>query len=292
MLIETDAYWHEQIHSVMHDLNIERYELHQEGLVNDVVIVNQQWVIRFTKTAWGRELMAIEGQLMTYLYPRLSLQIPRPEKRDEGVMVYPLLPGHDFLRDIWMNAPEQIQQEWGDQLGQFLWELHTTPTKNLDWEIPPTLAPVTRETWQDIYERVVEKIFPILLPHQVDWMEELFGSALGTPHFFDFESVIIHGDLAPYHILFSPQKQNITGVIDFGVSGLGDPATDLGSLMSCYGESLVQKIKPYYPNYEALLPRARFYAQASEVQWVLLGVESGEAYWFTAHLGGARDIWG
>jgi hypothetical protein len=27
-----------------------------------------------------------------------------------------------------------------------------------------------------------------------------------------------------------------------------------------------------------------------EAQWVLLGVESGETYWFTAHLGEAKDI--
>jgi hypothetical protein len=45
-----------------------------------------------------------------------------------------------------------------------------------------------------------------------------------------------------------------------------------------------------YPEMKELLPRARFYAQAIELQWALLGVESGEYYWFTAHIGGARDI--
>lgn len=39
-----------------------------------------------------------------------------------------------------------------------------------------------------------------------------------------------------------------------------------------------------------LLPRACFYAQAIELSWCLLGLETGEAFWFTAHLGGARDI--
>ncbi|MFW5714458.1 MAG: hypothetical protein ACOCYU_07290, partial [Brevefilum sp.] len=68
------------------------------------------------------------------------------------------------------------------------------------------------------------------------------------------------------------------------------PATDLGSLISSYGESLVSKIETTYPDYQKLLSRARFYAQAIELQWILLGVESGEDYWFTAHLGGARDI--
>jgi hypothetical protein len=71
---------------------------------------------------------------------------------------------------------------------------------------------------------------------------------------------------------------------------MGDPATDLGSLINYYGESLVSKIKNAYPTLDELLPRARFYARAIELQWALLGVESGEYYWFTAHIGGARDI--
>jgi len=74
------------------------------------------------------------------------------------------------------------------------------------------------------------------------------------------------------------------------VAGMGDPATDLGSLINYYGESLVSKIKNTHPAMEKLLPRARFYAHAIELQWALLGVESGEYYWFTAHIGGARDI--
>ncbi|HPC06056.1 MAG TPA: hypothetical protein PLI60_04985 [Anaerolineaceae bacterium] len=41
---------------------------------------------------------------------------------------------------------------------------------------------------------------------------------------------------------------------------------------------------------DLFLPRARFYAQAVEIQWVLLGLETGDSFWFTAHLGGARDI--
>ena len=49
-------------------------------------------------------------------------------------------------------------------------------------------------------------------------------------------------------------------------------------------------MKTSYPNLEVFLPRARFYAQSIELQWVLLGIETGETFWFTAHLGGARDV--
>ncbi|MFZ4658307.1 MAG: hypothetical protein ACOYNY_14925 [Caldilineaceae bacterium] len=33
------------------------------------------------------------------------------------------------------------------------------------------------------------------------------------------------------------------------------------------------------------------YAQSIELQWVLLGLETGKSFWFTAHIGGARDVY-
>jgi aminoglycoside 2''-phosphotransferase len=288
---EQDAYWHEQIHRVMPELEIVEYELHQEGLVNDVLIVNNEWVIRFTKTEWGKELMANEDRLMRFLQPRLSLSIPTPVKRDDGVIVYPHLIGESLLRQTWRGGGELGMQNLGDQLGQFLHELHSIDVEDLDWDVPHSFAPTTRETWLEIHDRVVEKVYALLLPHQIEWVEALFHPALSKPDFFNFDPVLVHGDLAPYHILYHPEQKRLTAVIDFGVAGLGDPATDLGSLLSYYGESLVSRLANTYPNMQRLLTRARFYAYAIELQWVVLGLESGEHYWFTSHLGSARDIW-
>ncbi len=279
-----------RVRDILPDVEIQSIEVHQEGLVNDVVIVNGAWVIRFTKTEFARELMDIECQLLNFLEPLLPLPIPKPEKIDQDVLVYPHLKGREFLREIWAGASPEQQQDLADQLGRFLHTLHTTPTGELSWEIPHTLAPVTHDTWVDIYERLLVKVQPLLLPYQVEWMEALFDQALKVSDFFDFEPVLVHGDLAPYHILYSQEAGRLSAVIDFGTAGLGDPASDLGNLISSYGETLVSRIEKTYPDFCNLLPRARFYAQAIELQWVLLGVESGEDYWFTAHLGGARDI--
>ncbi len=289
-MTEQTTFLRDRIREILPEIEIHSIEVHQEGLVNEVVIVNDAWVIRFTKTEFARELMDMEYRLLALVAPRLTLSIPQPKKIDLDILVYPHLKGRDFGRDIWINASESEQQELADQLGQFLKEMHGTPTADLSEDIPHTLAPVTRDTWAEIYDRLLVKVQPLLLPHQVDWMETLFEVPLNSVGFFDFEPVLIHGDLVPYHILFSPEERKINGIIDFSSAGLGDPATDLGSLISSYGETLVGKIKNTYSDYHDLLSRARFYAQAIELQWVLLGVESGEDYWFTAHLGGARDI--
>lgn len=287
---EVNGLFLERIHQILPDIEIRNVELHREGLVNDILIVNRAWVIRITKTEWGEELMDQEHRLLQFLGPRLTLSVPHSEKHDKGVLVYPHIEGETFTREIWVYAPDKYQAGLSRQLGQFLCELHSIPIENLDWELPLTLAPVTWDTWVDIYDRLVQKVKPLLLPHQIEWMETLFRDALATPDFFDFDPVLIHGELVPYHILFSPEDNQLSGVIDFATAGLGDPAIDLGALIYAYGETLVSQLATQYPDYHDLLPRARFYAKAHELQWVLLGVETNEYYWFTAHLGGARDI--
>jgi aminoglycoside 2''-phosphotransferase len=168
--------------------------------------------------------------------------------------------------------------------------MHNVDISGSGTELPSTSAPVHRDTWLDIRHRVQEKVYPLLLKHQIQWADKLFDSMLAVPNAFDFTPVLIHGDLASYHILFDPHENKVTGVIDFGVAGKGDAALDLGNLMTTYGESFIQLMRPTYPVLEIYLPRARFYAQSIELQWVLLGLENGETFWFTAHLGGARDV--
>ncbi len=289
-MVDQESYWRAAIHRIMPDLDIQSMVINHEGLVYDILIVNKEWVFRFAKGEYGQELLDIENQLIRLIEPLVSLAVPSPALRRDGVIVYPNLHGEIFYRNTWSGLEEKQQQKLADQLGLFLEELHNIPTSDLDWEIPFTIAPVSYETWADIYERILTKVYPLLLPHQIDWAESLFEPIINQPEFFDFKPVLVHGDLAPYHILYSPKTASLTSVIDFWEAGMGDPAMDLGKLINHYGESLVRKIASTYMDYKKILPRARFYAQAFEIKWILMAVESGEDYWFTTHLGGARDI--
>jgi aminoglycoside 2''-phosphotransferase len=284
------AIWQDRIHEVLPDLEIFKLNHRSEGLVNDVLIVNDAWVVRFTTTAWGEELMRQEHRLIGLIQPHLTMTVPSSRLVNNNVIIYPYIQGITFSRQIWAKRPESDQRVLADQLGLFLRELHGIPIQHPDWDIPHTLAPVSRETWLDIYDNIETRIKPLLLPHQMDWMEALFEEAMGTPDFFEFDPAVVHGDLVPYHIVYHPTENQIAAIIDYGSAGIGDPATDLASLIYNYGERLVSKLAETYPGYGDIIERARFYAHALDLQWVLLGIESGENYWFTAHLGGARDI--
>ena len=70
--------------------------------------------------------------------------------------------------------------------------------------------------------------------------------------YFQFETVLIHGDFSSEHVLLDLAEKKVTGIIDFGDAAIGDPAYDLW-------ESLL----PYY-NYdgdETFAERCRFYKE-------------------------------
>lgn len=286
-MVDRKSEYTERIQQLRPDLQINSIDLNTDGLLNDVVIVNQELVFRFAKNEHARATLAVEATVLQHLSGRLSIMIPLPTYVGEDVLVYPLIEGDELTRAALFHASEAGRQRLMEQLGRFLKELHSTP---LEPGIPETLAPVTHEAWQEIRSEVEEKVFPWFMPHQIDWAERLLDGALGDKRFFEYEPKLIHGDLAPYHILFRADATGIRGVIDFGVAGVGDPANDLAMLLQSYGENVVDLIFKQYPEGRSLMQRARFYAQAIELQWALLGIKTGDNLWFLAHIGGARDV--
>jgi aminoglycoside 2''-phosphotransferase len=274
----------------MPDLEIKQFEMNNEGLINDVVIVNRMYVFRFAKKKEYAKILNVEMKILDLVRSRVGVNVPTPIYNDEDCVAYPFLDGEPLLLERIMALDESAQIRISEELGKFLFSLHTTDISQVAKDLPSTLAPVTRETWLDIHHRVKETVYPLLWKHQVGWAEHLFNSMLMNPQSFEYKRAIIHGDLRPYHILINSQNCEITGVIDFGVAGIGDPASDIGTLINTYGESFVIRMKKSYPDLEEYLARARFYAQSIELHWVLLGIETGEHSWFAAHLGCARDV--
>ena len=285
-----DSIWTDRIQSIMPELAIEQIELNQEGVINDIVIVNHKLVFRFTKTQEYFGLLDIEMGLLDIIRPHLSVQIPEPILKERGLVVYPLLEGQPLLFENILDLDVERQQNLADQIGTFLHELHSIPLTGLTASLPATRAYVKREDWIEFRKSFREKVYLLLQQNQIHWIERLFDKVFGDPDFFNYSPVLIHGDLAPYHILYSPRDSRICGVIDFGMAGLGDPASDFGILISIYGENFLHKMQNSYPDLEKLMHRARFYAQSIELEWSLRGIESGKNFWFTAHLGCARDI--
>ena len=280
----------QRVRGIMPDLKIEQFEISDEGLANDVAIVNRKFVFRFAKSREGAEALGGEARILKLIRPGIGVKVPVPEYYDTDCMVYPFIDGEPLLLERIRTVNSNAQVQLAETLGTFLLDLHTIGISQVEPKLPATLVPVTRDRWLRIYSKVKEIVYPLLWQHQVHWAEDVFECMLQDESFFEYKPALIHGDLRQYHVFTDSEYHRVIGVIDFGVAGIGDPASDFGTLINTYGESFVTKMTNIYPYLEELMPRARFYAQALELQWAWLGLEFKENFWFIAHLGCARDI--
>ena len=285
------ASYEKRIRELFPELKIESISVNQEGLLNDVVIVNGERVFRFAKTGFGFKDPLAEANVLHFLRNHITLPIPEPLYESRELLAYRLIPGETLRRDMLLKLSESDQQAVADQLAQFLRELHGIPVSEaLEHQIPIADALMKYEGWVNVYRRLQEKVFPLLLPHVREWATDHFESHLTDKRNFEYELRMVDTDISPYHILFDSQQRRITGIIDFGCAGLGDPAIDLGVIIYNYGETFLDRFHHVYPEAEAYLKRARFYAGAHEVRWLLTGIEKNDPMWFAVHVGSAKDI--
>lgn len=276
-----------RIQAIAPDLVVRTAVFNGDGLVNDVVIVNDRLVFRFAKNEYSITALASELQVLRAIRPHVRLAIPDPFYISRDAIAYELLRGETLSRELLLALDADAQQSIADQLGGFLRALHTAP---IDGGLPRTLAPARYADWAEMRRKIEAAVYPLLLPHQRAWAQGLFDSMLADPRNFDYDPRLMHGDLGPYHILYDRAAGRLSAIIDFGTAGLGDPAGDLGGMLQIYGGSFVRRMFRVYPEARALMHRARFYAQAIGLQWAMLGFTRAETFWFTAHLGGAQDL--
>ena len=280
-----------RIRTVVAQLKIESISLNREGLMNDIVIVNDEVVFRFPKHEYSLNHLKNETRILQLLQKYISLEIPSPLYEIDGALAYRFIPGEALRRDVLMRLSENDQQAIADQLAQFFKELHSVPINGISGsEIPMADALMKYDGWVNAYHRIRDKVFPLLLPHARNWIEEHFETHLADKANFEYELKMVDTDVAPYHILFDLMKKRISGIIDFGCAGLGDPAIDFGVIIYHYGESFLTRFYNRYREAETYLKRARFYAGAHEVRWLLTGIERNEPFWFAVHIGSAKDM--
>jgi aminoglycoside 2''-phosphotransferase len=147
-------YWRARLNEVMPDQHIAEIELNQDGLVNDVVIVNDELVFRFAKTEHDADALAREMIILDLVRPRLKVSIPKPIHYERGCMVYPYLRGQPLLRETVLAVDERAQTSIAGTLGMLLYALHTAPLSEPGQEVEPTVAPASREQTIDIRTRV------------------------------------------------------------------------------------------------------------------------------------------
>ena len=263
------------------DLHISSIEFNNQGQNSDVIVINREFIFRFPKYSHVMESLKIETAILNHVSSYLPLDVPAPmfvnlenEVIGEAFIGYRLIPGEPLWRETFQNIDNQeVARGLAKQLAAFLKTLHSVPVD----ELAVSKLPV--DTYSEIantYTRIQEKLFDLMRTDAQNWAARHFEGFLGDIDNFEYTPVLKHGDFGPSNILFDKEKQSIVGVIDFGNSGMGDPAYDFAGLLSGYGERFVEYCSDYYPKMENLMRRIHFYQGTFALLEALFGIENGD----------------
>jgi aminoglycoside 2''-phosphotransferase len=111
-----------------------------------------------------------------------------------------------------------------------------------------------------------------------DDIERLFASHFEDESLLDYEPGLLHADLAPDHIRYSPEVGRITGLIDWGDATIGDPDYELSYLYRAGGARFVEEVVRLGPPRDPakLERKLRFYAGQDTIDTLLTGLERGD----------------
>lgn len=260
-------------------LVIEKYSFNNEGQNNDIIIINDDMVFKFPKYSEGIEKLKRETSILNMLKRHITLDIPDPKYNNFDPFEvghvysgYKMIKGVAFKQNIFRNVEKK--DIIAKQLAVFLKELHSIPLEKVRDRGINVVDSYSH--YADLFERIQEKLFPFIKKEHQELISENFNIFFEQK--YEFKKTLVHGDFGPSNIIFDPDSQSISGIIDFNEVSIGDPAADIASLIGPfgYGEDFVRLFEPFYPNIEALLNRARFYASTFALQEALFGIEFGD----------------
>jgi aminoglycoside 2''-phosphotransferase len=286
-----DAYLR-RIRADLPDTDPQHVDLITDGMVNDVIVVDRRWVYRFAKHDWSKPLMRHEAKVLDLVRAHVDVPVPHLELLGDDCCRYPFLVGTPLTRRTLLGWTAADRAAVLKSVVRFIAHVHAIPTEEATAAgIGPSDTNRDASWWRTFYADLTTTLFPHLMRHQRDYVDDLFAPVLDGTLTFEHRPVLVYGDVASYHLLVEPSERRLAAVLDFGTAGIGDPAVDVAALLHVFGESLVA---PHFHEHSALdeatLRRARFWCATLDLQLALLGLRHNDLSLLVAHVGAAaRD---
>ena len=219
------------------------------GWDTKATLVDGRWVDRSPRRSEVEPRLRREVTLMPWLAPLLPLPVPVPSIVSEG----PLTVRHALIVGAACPGTSAAQ---GRAVGAFLRALHSVDPEQAVRSGAGDAALSCAEA-QGIRDRMAVDVLP-LLPGQVRAAGEALLERMSVP---PPDPRLVHGDLGPEHIRVDGDA--VTGVIDWGDCGVGDPALDLAWPRYGAGPAFAAGLEAAYS------PEAEVLARG--LDWHLLG---------------------
>lgn len=230
-----------------------RYQFVEHTYGSYVILIGNEQ--KFEKTfKFPREQRTIlktipEILLLRYLCPIVGVAIPYPEHIcDTGSSFpglfwgYPFIDGYQLTNERFIQSVKKVPI--AKQIGEFLSAIHTTELHKID-----TIGLQKIDYYEYILSswiRFHEATSPAVLNGKYQWVRKFVTSYLARGEYFDFDYVLVHGDLGHEHICVDYRNESITGFLDFTEAHIGDAAYDFAVLCLTYGFHVYSNIRNFY----------------------------------------------
>src|SRR5215218_10247584 len=102
----------EKIKEVFPALEISSVRANTDGLINDVLIVNEDLVFRFPRNSeWGKKLLANEIKIIELARKYVEIPLPRFEYKSEDLAVYRFIKGDALRREDILKLSDKKQSQ-------------------------------------------------------------------------------------------------------------------------------------------------------------------------------------
>jgi len=192
------------------------------GTDNALYRIGDDLVARLPRIHWAVEKVEYEQRWLPWLAPQLPFPIPAPLALGEPAEGYP----HRWSVYRWLEGENATDDHIGDPR-QFALDLarFIHAIQRIDAAGGPP-APYGRGV--PLETKTVRERIPELEPHGFDVaaLRRAWDAALAAPA-WDRKPVWMHGDLQSGNVLVVDGR--LSSVIDFGCTGVGDPAVDVAA---------------------------------------------------------------
>lgn len=281
MNMAVDNQYAKSIQSIYPDLFIHSVERFGSGQNNDTVLVNSELLFRFPKYEKGIEQLEREAVFLDRIADRVPMEVPRPLYRNfppngigDAFIGYKKIAGEPLETEMLHAIRDEHElRRLAGQLGLFLKQLHSIELDHIGLY---GTADGGYAEWSNMYERIQTKLYPYMKPEARHWTDCHFTGFLKDKRNFGIAQVPIHGDFGTSNILYKSHRGQISGIIDFGSAGIGDPAVDYAGLLASYGERFFRFVADEDPEVKGMMDRIAFYQGTFALQEALFGFENDD----------------
>jgi aminoglycoside phosphotransferase (APT) family kinase protein len=229
---------------------IEKLKCIGEGWDNKVFLLNEKIIFRFPRRKIAVELIERESSVLKNLPDFPDLIIPRPKYMGHPTTAYPFpFQGYNKIPGVEAGHARLSDQERIASLpilAAFLKQLHYINEKQaLIIGAKPQIFDRTEmdSTINNLHERVDKIIANKICKINKECLQQEITIARKIKLLND-DRCLVHGDLYYRHLLFDSGR--LTGIIDWGDTGINDKSVDLAVIWEFYPSTCHQQFFDIY----------------------------------------------